>query len=78
MNYTPKNCLWATRDEQAQNTRRTRKLTILGVTLSLAQWSRVAKKGHKTITTRLALKWPPIVAVFAPSGYGYNRKRRGH
>ena len=38
-NYEISNCRWATRPEQARNTRRTRKLTFKGETRTIADWA---------------------------------------
>ena len=38
--YSPENCRWATRDEQANNKRNNRWITANGETLTLAQWAR--------------------------------------
>lgn len=36
--YEPSNCRWATRVEQARNTRSTKRVTIGGTTLTLPEW----------------------------------------
>lgn len=38
--YSPENCRWATRDEQANNKRNNRWITANGKTQTLAQWAR--------------------------------------
>lgn len=54
--YSPDNCYWATRKEQANNTRRTRLLTHNGVTLSVSEWARKIGITSQAITQRLKRK----------------------
>lgn len=56
-NYTPKNCRWATSLEQANNTRKTRRITMNGKTLSLAEWSLRTGIRRCTIIARLEVGW---------------------
>lgn len=37
--YEPRNCIWATRKQQARNTRCTRMITAYGETLALTEWA---------------------------------------
>lgn len=39
-NYEPGNCRWASRQQNTQNTRRNRLLTLNGESLALSEWSR--------------------------------------
>lgn len=51
--YSPKNCRWATKTEQNNNTRRNHRITYLGRTLTLAQWSRRKSLNVRTIMSRV-------------------------
>lgn len=56
--YEPGNCRWATRAEQASNTRLTRRITFNGLTMSRAAWERRLGLGPCTLTYRLQQGWP--------------------
>lgn len=51
--YEPGNVRWATRREQARNTRKTIFLTVGGVTRSAAEWSELTGINQDTITSRI-------------------------
>ncbi len=51
--YTPQNCRWATRKEQAQNTRRSRKLTFDGKTKTMSEWARQLKISRQCLQQRM-------------------------
>lgn len=71
--YQPDNCRWATRVEQAANTRRNHLLTIGGRTQILEAWSRESGVHRRTIASRLDLGWDAHRAVFAPACRGNNQ-----
>lgn len=65
--YAPDNCRWATRTEQANNTRRNHKITAFGKTQTLAEWSKETGLGYGTLCSRLnKLKWLPERALTEP------------
>lgn len=61
--YTPDNCKWATRKEQIENRRCSRKLTVGSRTLSLDAWSKETGTSYSTIHSRLKRGWPPEEAL---------------
>lgn len=64
--YCPENCYWATRKEQAQNTRASLKLTHNGETLTLAQWAERTGLRHSMIQLRLKRGWSVAKSLSAP------------
>jgi hypothetical protein len=55
--YAPGNCRWATRREQAWNTRHNRPLTFRGETLLLSQWAMKLGESSQTLSKRLSRGW---------------------
>lgn len=51
--YSPENCRWATRFEQNQNTRSSRRITFNGETLNLTTWARRIGITHSALIRRL-------------------------
>jgi hypothetical protein len=65
--YSPENCVWATRKEQANNTRRNRTLTFGGKTQTIAQWAGQLGLPEKLISTRLRRGWSEQAALTLPA-----------
>lgn len=69
--YEPGNVRWATRIEQANNTRANRYIVIDGEKKSVTEWARISGNKRKIITKRIKTGWNPKEAVFhspLPSG----------
>ena len=65
--YEPSNVRWATIVEQTRNRRTTRRLTVDGVTHSLAEWAELVGIPSGTIRSRIAREgWPHDRAVLTP------------
>lgn len=65
-NYEAGNCRWATKLEQANNTRTNHRLTAFGETKTLAQWTRDARcviSRAQTLGKRIARGWEPEHAL---------------
>jgi hypothetical protein len=65
--YSPENCRWATRWEQANNTRRTRRFTFDGVTRTLPEWAKLTGIPGHIVTARVDRRgWPVERALTQP------------
>lgn len=64
--YSPKNCRWTTKKEQARNRRSSRILTANGRSQTIAAWAEESGLGASTIRTRLRRGWTMEKALLTP------------
>ena len=64
--YDKTNCRWATKIEQANNTRRNRMIVFNGETRTMAEWSRITGIKGSVIFRRLKRGWKPEDALTIP------------
>ncbi len=57
LGYSPENCRWATRKEQARNKRTNHRISYNGITKILAEWAKVLKIKPGTLRARIAKGW---------------------
>lgn len=57
--YSPKNCRWASKTEQANNTRKNKHLVINGERYTYAEASRRFSVAYHSIRNRVSLGWAP-------------------
>lgn len=62
----PLNCKWSTKREQGNNTRRTKLLTVGGVTKPLTEWCEERGLPASSVRRRLALGWSDSAAITVP------------
>lgn len=66
-NYEPGNCRWATRAEQARNTRRNHNITWDGQTLCLVDWAKKLGIKRETLARRFDNGWSVARAMTTPT-----------
>lgn len=66
-NYEPGNCCWATRKQEARNTRRSRWIEIDGVSRTLPEWAEIYHQPVKAVYLRIFRRgWNPKTALVTP------------
>lgn len=65
--YSPDNCKWATKKEQARSTRTNRLLTLYGETRCVNEWAEIAGLKPITLHMRLRKGWPIDGALLRPA-----------
>lgn len=55
--YCKENCCWATRTQQANNTRRSFRITFHGETKTLQQWANLLRMEYQTLRCRIRHGW---------------------
>jgi len=64
--YSPDNCKWSTRKEQANNRRNNIRITLNGVTLNIMQWTKKMGFNAGLIYDRINYGWTPEKAIMTP------------
>lgn len=73
--YSPRNCIWATRREQARNTAQNHKISFNGETMILTDWAEKLKINRGTLKTRICqLGWSTERALTTPVNISKRRK----
>lgn len=76
-NYEPGNCRWASRQEQAANTRTSAYVEFNGERKTLSQWSRLSGVSAHTIGDRIRCGWDAGSAIHTPARRGNNQFNMG-
>lgn len=73
--YSPSNCRWATRREQANNKRNNHLVRYKGVSKTLAEWGDEIAIGAHLLKVRLQRGWPVKKAFETPPDYRFLPKK---
>lgn len=74
--YSPDNCIWATRSEQARNRRSSRRITIGGETRLLCEWAEISGINSTLIGWRVKVGWPEHKLLSTPRRLNYEKQIR--
>lgn len=64
--YSKDNCRWATQEQQCNNKRTNRFITLYGLTLTATQWGRISLVDGPAISNRISSGWSEKRAVWTP------------
>lgn len=67
--YYPKNCRWATREEQENNKNSNRRIIFNGCDLTLSQWAKKIGLSKNCLFQRLKRGWSEEDTLTKPKGY---------
>lgn len=73
-NYSPKNCKWSNKYEQARNKRNSKLITFRNQTKTLSTWSEILGIKTSTIQTRIRAGWSIEDTLSKP----INKSKRNH
>ena len=77
LGYSPENCVWATRTQQARNKRTTVMLTSGGKTQCLAEWCEELGMNYHTLYTRIFNRgWSVEAALNTPKTHRWKHRQK--
>lgn len=78
LGYSPDNCKWATRVEQARNTKSNVWITVGGSTKCLTEWAKRTGLGVTTLKWRLEQGWTGERLINPDHSYGKHSRSKTH